>query len=555
SYYARIIDKNPDAETVYRYSQMLKANGKYDEAMTYLDKFATMRPSDERAIAFRRAPNYLPAILEEGPKFSLQNLDINSEYSDYGAYRVGDKLYFVSARNTKRRTHWRNAEPYYDLYEADIDEAQTISNAKELEGDINSKFSEGTFAISSDGKTMYFTRINYLDGDFVRDSTDVGISRLNIYRASKIGNGWGNIKPTSVNHPNFSTAHPSISPDGKFLYFSSDKPGGFGESDLYRAPINEDGSLGDAENLGQKVNTPGRDTYPYLDSDGNLYFSSDGHLGLGGLDIFFTKEIDGKFAPVRNVGIPVSSSYDDFSYKFNAETKEGFMASNRDKGKGSDDIYHVKELQPLCDVLINIVVKDEKTGKPIPGASVVLFDTDENQIGSKTADENGLVQYIVECETDLVAKAIMQDYESAEKGIEGTRDEEVNVEIALRPIEEIIVEDEIVLNPIYFEFDKHNITSKAAFELDKAVEVLKKYPELKVSIESHADNRGSDAYNDRLTERRAKATREYLVSRGISEDRLTATGKGEREPAIDCGSNCTEEEHEKNRRSVFKIVE
>ena len=553
-WYAKALESSQNPETIYKYSQMLKANGKYDESNKWLDKFASMRPSDDRAMEFRKNPNYLPKILERGKKFNVQDAGINSEYSDFGGTLQGNKLYITSARNSSRKTYGWNEQPYLDIYEFTIAEDGSYQNGQLLSNRINTKYHEGLVAFSPDGKTMYFSRESYFDGMYEKDSLKNRKSVLNLYSSTKLSDGWSQVTPLPFNSDHHSVKNPTVSTDGKTLYFASDMAGGYGKFDIYKAEINDDGTFGEAVNLGQKVNTEGQEMFPYSSSNGTLYFSSNGHLGLGGMDVFYTKEIDGKFAPIRNVGIPVNSNADDFAFSINEETEQGFVSSNRDGGIGDDDVYAIKKLQPLCDVLITSTVTDSKTGQPIDGASVGIYDDQGNMITTKNTDTNGVAEFIIECETDTKLQVLMDGYESASADIEGTSEEEMAVSIALNPIDKIIQGDQIVLNPIYFDFDKSNITAKAAFELDKLVQIMTKYPDLVIRAESHTDSRGSASYNQSLSERRAKTTVQYIISKGIDKSRIAGEGKGENELKVDCGNNCTEEDHQMNRRSEFIIV-
>ena len=553
-WYAKALESSETPETIYKYSQMLKANGKYDTSNEWMAKFAKMRPSDVRAIAFNENPDYLPKILEKGKKFNVQALGINTATSDFGGTLMNGKLYITSARNGARRTYGWNEQPYLDIYEFNVAEDGSYTNGELLSNKINTKYHEGVVSFSPDGNTMYFSRESFYDNVYVKDSLRNKISVLNLYTSKKQSDGWSEVTPLPFNSENYSVKNPAVSSDGKTLYFASDMPGGFGKFDIYKATINSDGTLGEAVNLGQQVNTEGQEMFPYASSNGTIYFSSDGHLGLGGLDVFHTKEIDGKMAPVRNVGIPINSNADDFAFSINEDSGEGFVSSNREGGAGSDDIYAIKKIQPLCDVLIATTVTDAKTGQTLSGASVGLYDAKGNLISTKTTANNGLVEFIVECETDTEVKVIMDGYESKSMAIKGTNDEEVTVDVALDPIEVIIEQEEIVLNPIYFDFDKSNITSQAAFELDKLVQIMNKYPELVIRAESHTDSRGKAGYNQRLSERRAKTTVQYVISKGIDASRITGEGKGENALKVNCGSNCSEEDHQMNRRSEFHIV-
>jgi len=554
-WYAKALETSNDTEMIFKYSQMLKANGKYEESNVQLAKFAQMRPSDDRAIKYNENPDYLPKILEKGKKFNIQSLGFNTQYADFGGTLKDGKLYITSARNTSRKTYGWNEEPFLDIYEMVKNEDGTYQPAALVEDKVNTKHHEGIVSFSPDGKTMYFSRESFFEKEYEKDSlTKVKYSLLHLFKATKTGDTWSNVEGFSINSKNYSVKNPSVSPDGKTLYFSSDMPGGFGMFDIYKADINEDGSLGEPMNLGQKVNTQAQEMFPFISSNNTLYFSSNGHLGLGNLDVFHTKVVDGKTGPVRNIGIPINSSADDFAFNLDEESKEGYVSSNRDGGLGSDDIYGIKRLQPLNDVLVAGTVVDSKTGNPVSLASVTLYDDQGNKILSKVTNSDGTVDFIIETEKDAELEIVMDGYVSQKIKVSATTDEEVLVNIMLDPIEEIVGPVEIILNPIFFEFDKSNITSKAAFELDKLVQVMKKYPDMVINAKSHTDNRGSATYNEKLSDRRAKTTVQYVISQGIDKSRISGEGKGENEPKVDCGSNCSEEDHQMNRRSEFIIV-
>lgn len=554
-WYAKALETNPEPEAIFKYSEMLKANGKYEASNEQMERFASMRPSDDRARAYKRNPNYLPKILEQSKKFNMQNADFNSNQSDFGGTLQDGKLYITSARNDSRRTYGWNQQPFLDIYSMTKNSDGSYQTAILVNDKINTKYHEGLVSFSPDGNTMYFSRESYFEKDYEKDTlSDRRYSQLYLYKATKLGSDWDTVEALSLNSENYSVKNPSVSPDGKTLYFASNMPGGFGKFDIYKAPINSDGTVGEAVNLGQKVNTEGQEMFPYISSNNTLYFSSTGHLGLGGMDVFYTKEIDGRMAPIRNVGIPISSNGDDFAFRIDEETEEGFVSSNRDGGQGSDDIYAFKKLQPLCDVLITATVLDDKTREPLNGASISLLDSDGNNLVSKTTNALGVAEFIVECEMDSELQVTMEGYNNKKVTVSGTNEEEIDVQIYLDPIESIIAADRIELDPIYFDFDKSNITAQAAFELDKLVQIMNKYPDMIIKATSHTDFRGSNAYNDSLSERRANSTIQYVISKGIDESRISAIGKGETEPKVECGNSCTEEEHQMNRRSEFIIV-
>ena len=554
-WYAIALETSSEPEMVYNYSQMLKANGKYEESNTQLDLFASMRPADHRATAFRENPNYLPKILEKGKRFNVQNLAINSEVSDFGGTLKNGKLYITSARNSNRKTYGWNEEPFLDIYTAYVNDDGEFQTPSIIEQNINTKYHEGTVSFSPDGNTMYFSRESFYEKVYERDSiTKYKISVLNLYKSINQEGQWSEAEALSLNGDSYSVKNPSVSADGKTLYFASDKTGGYGNFDIYSAPIDENGSVGDATNLGQKLNTEGQEMFPFISANNTLYFSSNGHLGLGGLDVFFAKIVDGKVGPIRNVGIPVNGNADDFAFSINEETEEGFVSSNREGGVGSDDIYSIKKIQPICDVLVSVTVKDHKTGLILVGAAVSIQDADGNIFGTKTSNTEGVVEYIIECNIDTKLVGSKIDYESGFTLVAGTSEEEVSADLLLTPIDEIILANKVILNPIYFDFDKSNINAQAAFELDKLVQLMNKYKSIVLSAESHTDSRGSASYNLSLSERRAMTTAQYVISKGIDASRITGEGKGETMPSVECGGRCTEEEHQLNRRSEFLIL-
>ena len=551
-WYAKII-KNKDPEVIYRYSQMLKANGKYKESNKWMSSFSEMRPYDSRAIAFKNTPNYIDKIIGRGEKFNIQNIDINSEYSDFGSIIKDKKIYFTSSRNTDRKSYGWNDEPFLDIYSSTINEKGSFLEPNLLE-ELNSKFHEGILSFSADGNTIYFTRESFYEKEFEKSEENKNkYGQSYIYKATKLKDKFNIIESLDINDPSFSNKNPMVSPDGEHLYFSSNRPGGFGMYDIYRASINDDGTLSNVENLGQNVNSEGQEGFPFLSNDDVLYFSSDGHLGIGGLDVFYSRYIDGKWSNVRNVGIPVNSGADDFGFVINEENENGFVSSNRPGGVGKDDIYALKKIKPICDILLESTIVDSKTKNPIETALTSISDGTGVIENTKESDPDGLVAYILECGDEFNLVASKDGYETKSVAVKLTENDPPMLTIMLDPIEELIVETKVELNNIYFDFDKFNITSKAAFELDKLVAVMNKYPEMNIIVESHTDSRGSSSYNKGLSERRAKATVQYVISKGINDDRLKAIGMGEEVSLFDCSKGCNEEQHSQNRRSEFII--
>ena len=560
-WYATLAEESSNADIIFKYSQMLKANGKYKLSNKWMNKFVELRPADNRATSFLKNPNYLPKIISKGKRFNVQNLDINSEYSDFGGSLNDNKLYITSSRNTvglfdfgrwitQRINYGWNNEPYLDIYSFDVTESGSYLNEDNLGSNVNTKYHEGLASFDSEGN-MYISRESFYENEYVKDPESNNITSLiGIYKISK---GEKNVVALNINSVEYSVKNPSVSSDGKTIYFSSDMPGGFGNFDIYKGNIDEEGNINNVENLGQKVNTEGQEMFPFIGDKNNLYFSSDSQLGLGGLDVFFTKEVDGKWASVRNVGIPVNSNADDFAFNINEATGEGFVSSNRNGGKGGDDIYSIKRLIPICDVLLTANVMDAKTKLGIDSATTSISDKEGNIASTKISSSVGVTEFMLVCEEAGKLIVSKEGYNSKIVDLRMSNEEFTSINVMLDPIEKIIVAEKIELDAIYFDFDKSNIKAEAAFELDKLVQIMNKYPEMTVSIESHTDSKGPSSYNQRLSERRAKTTSQYVISKGIDSSRLLSTGKGESSPVVDC-TNCSKEEDQLNRRSEFIIT-
>ena len=553
-YYKRVAkSKDANPEAIYNYAQTLKANGKFSDYNTWMKNFAKLSPNDTRVKEFMKNPNYIPKIMDDMARYTATNMeDINSEYADFGGIVYGKDFYFASGRNTSRKTYQWNEEPYLEIYKA-TNVGGTMKNAELLNGDVNTKYHESNAVISADGKRMYFDRNDYFEGDY--DKSASGINQINLYYAENIdGKGWSGVVSAPFNNNEYSTGHPALSQDGNTLYFVSDMPGGKGGSDIYMVAINSDGSLGTPKRLGDNINTEGKELFPYLDSNGTLYFSSNGHMGIGGLDVFYAEAQGDGFGVVNNLGKGVNSSADDFAYKYDPTSQSGYVSSNREGGMGSDDIYMVAAVEIPCEVTIAVLVINENTNAAVAGARVDLYDTMGNRLSTKTSNVDGMVSFKAACDQAHEVQGVLGDFESNASKVAPANDQKVSATIALKPIEEIIVEDQIVLNPILFDLDKSNIKAQAAFELDKVVSVMNKYPEMVIAVGAHTDSRATDAYNLRLSEARAQSTVQYIISKGISGKRISGKGYGESQPKVSCGDTCSEAEHQLNRRSEFTIV-
>ena len=545
-WYKKATETQQDAETYYRYAQMLKAEGKYDDANKQMKKFAAAAPSDLRAKAFNENPNYIPSLLDKTKLFDVKSSEISSDKSDFGALLYDNSLYFASARKGARKNYGWTDEPFLDIYKADYNTDGTITNASPVT-ELNSKWHDGPITISADGKTAYFASESYKEKQSSpKDKkANAKYSQVYLFSATKNGDSWGTPSSLPFNDKSFSNSSPSLSRDGKTLYFSSNRPSSMGGTDIWKVAVNADGTYGEPQNLGNKVNTEGNESFPFIaDDNKTLYFASSGKQGFGGLDVY---QIDLTNGEATNLGKPVNTEKDDFAFTFNESKKIGFLSTNR---SGNDDIFIVN---PICAVDVLIVVTNAKTGEILANASVSILDDKKNVIATEMSNAKGEVSYKVECDRAYVVQASKDGFEGNTFAVTKSKGPKAKVDAALQPIEVIVTETEIILKPIYFEYDKSNITQEGAFELDKLVQVMKNNDKMVIMSKSHTDTRGSDKYNLTLSDRRAKSTVQYIISKGIDASRISGKGMGELEPKEVCNP-CTEAQHALNRRSEFLIV-
>ncbi|WP_179349385.1 OmpA family protein [Winogradskyella pacifica] len=547
TWYKKALETTQDAETYFRYAQVLKSEGNYDEANSQMDMFSKLLPNDQRAKAHLENPNYIPKLADITKTFNVEGVAINDgEQSDFGAVLSNDNiLYFTSTRKTSgKEDAWTN-QPYLDIYKSVRSENGDLSEPEEVE-ELNTIYHDGPLTISADGKTMYFSRDGHSTGDFKKiKSKRIKVAQQGIYKATMDEGKWGNIQALPINSKEYTVSHPSISSDGKTLYFASNMPNGLGDSDIWKISVSGD-TYGKPVNLGSKVNTSGKEGFPYISEDNILYFASSGRQGFGGLDIF-KFDLNENEESV-NLGNAVNTNRDDFAFSVNNTLKVGYFSSNK---SGVDNIYMAI---PICQFETIAMVKDKDTNSIIAGASVTILDAQLNEITAQATDMSGKTGFNVSCENTYTINVSMDGYESASFKVKASEGENVIVNADLKPINEMITETEVKLKNIYFEFNKSNITNQGALELDKLVLIMNDYPEMKILVRSHTDSKGKADYNLKLSERRAQSTMQYVISKGINKDRLSAKGMGDIAPKIDCKSNCTEEEDAQNRRSEFLIV-
>jgi outer membrane protein OmpA-like peptidoglycan-associated protein/tetratricopeptide (TPR) repeat protein len=543
-WYAKAIATKQSSETYFRYSQMLKANGNYLEANKQMQEFARLNPQDYRAVQFLNNPNYLEQLNSLDALFDIKKIDINSDKSDFGAFLADNTLYFASARSKSGKKFAWNNEPYLDIYSSTYNPDGTFSVPTIIE-ELNSKYNDGPLALSPDGNMIYFASESFRDKMFVKNKEKkTKYGQISLFSAKKMGGKWENIVALPFSSKEYSTCNPSVSKDGKTLYFSSNMPGSLGNTDIWKVAINDDGSYGKPENLGAKINTEGRESFPFIDDTNKLYFSSDSHPGFGGYDIFVVDL--NKPEEVKNIAKPVNSEKDDFSFSYNKSKKIGFFSSNR---TGQDDIVVLNEIIKLN---LKTIIKDAKTNQYIPEATVVIIQNNAPFL-EKNSNFEGKTEFVLSPENEYSIKVTKSGYNDYTMPIEKSDKTDLEIKIALIPIEPVITEKEIILQNIYFEFDKSNITQLGANELDKLILIMIENPTMEIDIISHTDNDGSEEYNLSLSERRAKSSAQYLISKGIETNRITYKGQGEIHPIIICNP-CTETENATNRRSEFIIL-
>lgn len=558
------LTKEVPKEYFLRYSQALKATGSNYLSKDFYNQFLTMVDNSNRDYA--DAQMYLNLINENSNRYTIKKEAFNSKGIDFGASFYGEnKIAFSSTRDTlivRRRISAWDGLPFLDLYEVNIKDT-TNTKPKKIKGDVNSKYHESTMAFSKDGKTVYFTRNNSKKN---RNAKQKNPDILKIYRAEIVDGAWVNIEDLSINSEHYSTAHPALSPDESRLYFVSDRPGGFGQTDIYFTPIKNNGKFGKAINLGPKVNTSGKESFPFISNDYALYFSSEGHYGLGGYDVFYVKlKGYGYEGNILNVGTPINSQYDDICYIITKDHK-GFFSSNRtsdDNTSSFDNIYSFIENEPIKNVVLSSSISgnviDQNTKAPIHEAIIQLFDTEKNLIVETKTDTNGNYFTEVPFNKNLIVKVTKEDYAGDDAFSAKAQKKRVhNFELA-KDIFEVNKGDDLatILNiKIYFDLNKHKIRPNAQVELQKLIQVLNNNPKLRIDIRSHTDSRANDQYNFILSNKRAKATMDYLILKGINPHRLSARGYGETFLVNTCanGVNCTEAQHQENRRSEFIIL-
>jgi outer membrane protein OmpA-like peptidoglycan-associated protein len=609
---------------------------------------------------------------KNGNRFSLRPQNSNTSGSEIGpAFFSSNEILFSSTKRRNKAEMIIDAWPgdyFYDIYKADLDDNGDIGKWTLMNAEAKTRYHDGPITYNQQTARVYFTRNNYIDGKKKLDNTRT--MRLKIFRSEISGNQFRDLVELSINSDNYSTAHPAITADGRRMFFSSDRPGGFGGMDIYYVDLDESGNpIGEPVNLGNKVNTSQHEVFPsYNDKENLLFFSSDGHYGFGGLDVYAAKlDKQAKVLNIENLATPINSSSDDFCFITNEEQTSGFFCSNREGGKGEDDIYGFVQNEPIKNnIMLNGNTINSLTNELISEASIYLLNSNGTILDSTKTDENGnfsillngikedftvtaskeafvgsshtlkfdestveyndtlpltplrdyyMVGLVTDRETGdsindvkvrIIDKNINQDFVTVNTDSKGkfktgtlpykykntvsydlrleksgyiTKKVDFNTTLDIEP--EIYVNallsngikmDKIVLGktdlavvfnlePIYYDLNSSYIRKDAAVELDKIVQVMQDNPDMVVELGSHTDQRASDHYNMWLSDRRAKSAANYIISKGISKDRIYGKGYGESKPIhtqSEIDKQKSEEDKEKlyqiNRRTEFIVV-
>lgn len=599
----------------FKLYQSLKATGAYEEAHQVLLDFYIQQNQNDKVDQLNAAWAYLENVSAIGPRFNIENLVINTPTSEFGAAVLDSNLVYTATRkNSGKIYRWNNLN-YLDLYSHPMHKlAMGDSLSIPFSKTVNTKMHEGSFAITKDRKTLYFTR----NGTKRTDSKK--IKNLKIYKAEWGKGDWDQIVELPFNSDIFSTEHPVLNSDESKLYFASDREGGFGSFDLYYVDIQSDGHYGNPINLGNKINTDKKEQFPFLDLQDNLYFASNGHPGYGLLDIFLSKNQNGIYEKPDNLGLPINSGFDDFSLWLYPNGQKGYFSSNRPGGKGNDDIYAFTETKPLrieeCNQFIAGIVTDKSTQMPIAGGKIQLVDAGGTIISELVTGIDGSFQFDIACASSYKINGSKAGYEDTSKTITSSKErnkthdgslalfsiqEKENQRLAAvekqkearllqeqkaqeallvaetkakeeakkqrdHKIQDVIQKEDAIVREkdrtiiqteeIHFDYSLWYLRRESRERLGKVIQIMKDNPGMVVEIGTHTDIRGNSAYNKGLSQKRSDSVKEFLIKNGIEPERLVSKGYGESQPLVTCKTvaDCTEEDHEWNRRCEFVIV-
>lgn len=558
-----VINASATPKDIFIYAQVLKMQGFYDESDVWMKKLAEISKEDLRGKSYDNFKDYATVLKSNPDRYKIKTTSINSEQEDFSPIYWNDRLVFASSRKKVKLVSrkWNGTKlPFIDLYQAKIEKGKVNEDVTPFPSFFNDKFHDGPASFTMDGKTMIFTRNNY------DSKSDDGTKKLQMFISRSTDGKWSKPEGFKFNSPEYSTGHPAVNAKGDTIYFVSDMPGSIGGTDIYMINYVKDSAWTAPKNMGNEINTEGNEMFPFYHPNGQLYFASNGHVGLGGLDVFSVSLLNGSAkGEVTNLGFPLNNQFDDFGLILDSSETKGFFSSNRQGGLGFDDIYAFEVLiPPVPEIITKVIAGYTKTPEDslIPNCLVQLFSIDSLVLDSIRSDSTGMYSFVVDPDSSFKLLGSKQNFIPG-SNIASTKTEEDTVWADL-VLKELKVGDDLAkvlkINPIYFDYDKSFIRPDAAIELDKIVKIMNEYPSMEIELGSHTDCRGSKNYNRRLSDRRAKSSAKYIREKITTPERIYGKGYGEEKLVNDCAcegrvkSTCSDEQHQANRRTEFVII-
>ena len=552
--YAKVVLQS-DAQPIHklRYAQLLMKNGKEVMARSYFELYLQSNPNDQAVRKLLASCDSVENWKKDSVNYTIKTSTLNSGQTNFSPVWYKDGIVFTSDRSTKGKTYEWTGRPFLEMYYAKGNLENGFSNPTPMSG-INGIYHDGPATFNAAGDTMYFTRNNY-EGKKVQRSNS-NIVDLKIYRAIKKDTLWGNLSEFEYNSKDYSNGHPALNSDGSKMYFVSDMPGGLGGTDIYMVE-RMNNTWGKPVNMGPDVNTPYNDMFPTVYKDSILYFSSEGHYNMGGLDLFSYNLKGQSKSEARNMGYPLNSGYDDFGIALNDSGTAGIFSSNRNSKNTSEDNLYTFLVNDIRFTLEGIAV-EKVTQAPVAGVLAELTNTITGKKETVTTGPDGKFNFKLNPNTPYSVVGSKDGYFTNTEPVTTVGklvSENMFVKLKLE-LEKIVVNKPIVLKNIYYDLDKWDIRPDAANELNNLVQIMSENPTIYIELGSHTDSRSDDHYNDILSQKRAEAAVNYIVSKGIDTKRMAAKGYGETQLVNKCsnGVECTEEEHQANRRTEFKVV-
>lgn len=553
------------SEGLLNYAEVLKMNSRYAEAKVQYNKYQELYGvSDEISLAIAGADSAIHWLSHPTGDVLRNENNINTDLSEFAAVPTSGGVVYAGEPKTHDDRSGMTGHAYLKIFSASRAHSGEITHPAVMSDIFNdARYHVGPITTDSAENTLYVTRT--YPGRNVEKFKEGGVNwrkanlELKIY--TKNGDSWAESNFPYNNVEQYSLGHASLSDDGQILYYASDMPGGYGGVDIWYSELQAGGMWGEPQNAGATVNSEKDEMFPSVWGD-TLYYSSNGFAGMGGLDIYKVAGSKNSFSNRQNLGYPLNSAADDFAYvgwSDDEENRYGYLSSNRPGGVGGDDIYSFAYIKPKITILLKGVTKNRDTGESLPSAMVTLFGTERNIIAKKSSGDDAAFEFEIEPNTPYSVygekQGFLPDSIRIDAVMKPAQDTTIHVELLLDPL--LVIGKRFVLENIYYDFDKHDIRPDAAIVLDEVVGILRDNPTLKIELSSHTDSRGSDSYNMGLSQRRANAAVEYIVSRGIAEDRLVAKGYGETRLVNGCSNDvpCSIDEHQANRRTEMEILE